>query len=145
MIANAALGQLNWGKLIVPCPRSRLRVWSHDFGPPVPRHPPHSPHLDLIWCSVTGFLSISVAASINCFIPPYAIGSVPNLWGHASAYRWRSLPRVHRHRASSPQGSSSNVTGAGFLQVTLYQLMCAVLFSSTRATESLSRPSPRSR
>ena len=22
--------------------------------------------------------------------------------GHAIAYRWRSLPRVHRHRASSP-------------------------------------------
>ena len=32
--------------------------------------------------------------------PPYAIGSVPSLSGHAIAYRWRSLPRVHRHRAS---------------------------------------------
>ena len=40
--------------------------------------------------------------------PPYAIGSVPNLQGHAIAYRWRSLPRVHRHRASKPQDSSSN-------------------------------------
>ena len=35
---------------------------------------------------------------------PYAIGSVPNLSGHAIAYRYRSLPRVHRHRASKPQG-----------------------------------------
>ena len=26
--------------------------------------------------------------------PPYAIGSVPSLSGHAVAYRWRSLPRV---------------------------------------------------
>ena len=30
------------------------------------------------------------------------------LSGHAIAYRWRSLPRARRHRASSPQGSSSN-------------------------------------
>ena len=40
--------------------------------------------------------------------PPYAIGSVPSLSGHAIAYRWRSLPRVRRHRASSRRGSSSN-------------------------------------
>ena len=41
--------------------------------------------------------------------PPYAIGSAPSLSGHAIAYRWRSLPRVHRHRASKPQGSSERV------------------------------------
>ena len=41
--------------------------------------------------------------------PPYAIGSVPSLSGHAIAYRWRSLPRVRRHRASKPQGSSDRV------------------------------------
>ena len=35
-------------------------------------------------------------------------GSVQSLSGHAIAYRWRSLPRVRRHRASSPQGCSSN-------------------------------------
>ena len=48
------------------------------------------------------------AASNYLFKPPYTIGSVPSLSGYAIAYRWRSLPRVHRHRASSPQGSSSN-------------------------------------
>ena len=42
---------------------------------------------------------------------PSAIGSVPSLSGHAIAYRWRSLPpRFRRHRASSPQGGSSNTT-----------------------------------
>ena len=41
--------------------------------------------------------------------PPYAIGSVPSLSGHAVAYRWRSLPRVRRHRASKPQGSFERV------------------------------------
>ena len=33
-------------------------------------------------------------------------GLVPNLSGHANAYRWRSLLKIHWHRASSPQGSS---------------------------------------
>ena len=52
--------------------------------------------------------------------PPYAIGSVPSLSGHAIAYRWRSLPRVRRHRASKPQGSCERVLP---WQVTIDQLM----------------------
>ena len=54
--------------------------------------------------------------------PPYAIGLVPSLWGHAIAYRWRSLPRARRHRASKPQGSSERVLPS---QVTMDQLICA--------------------
>ena len=56
--------------------------------------------------------------------PPYAIGSGPSLSGHAIAYRWRSLPRVRRHRASEPQGSSGRVLP---WQVTMDQLICASL------------------
>ena len=56
--------------------------------------------------------------------PPYAIGSVPSLSGHAVAYRWRSLPRVRRHRASKPQGSSERVLP---WQVTMDQLIFASL------------------
>ena len=56
--------------------------------------------------------------------PPYAIGSVPSLSGHAIAYRWRSLPRVRRHRASKPQGSSERVLP---WQITLDQLIFASL------------------
>ena len=56
--------------------------------------------------------------------PPYAIGSVPRLSGHAIAYRWRSPPRVRRHRASKPQGSSERVLPC---QVTMDQLICASL------------------
>ena len=41
-------------------------------------------------------------------IPLYAIEPIPSLSDHGTAYRWRSLQRVHRHRVSSPQGSSSN-------------------------------------
>ena len=56
--------------------------------------------------------------------PPYAIGSVPSLSGHAIAYRWRSLLRVCRHRASKPQGSSERVLP---WQVTMDQLIYASL------------------
>ena len=56
--------------------------------------------------------------------PPYAIGSVPSLSGHVIAYRWRSLPRVRRHRASKPQGSSERVLP---WQITMDQLIFASL------------------
>ena len=56
--------------------------------------------------------------------PPYAIGSVPSLSGHAIAYRWRSLPRVRRHRASKRQGSSERVLP---WQITMDQLIFASL------------------
>ena len=56
--------------------------------------------------------------------PSYAIGSVPSLSSHANAYRWRSLPRVRRHMASKPQGSSERVLP---WQVTMEQLICASL------------------
>ena len=57
--------------------------------------------------------------------PPYAIVSVPSLSGHAIAYRWRSLARVRRHRASKPQGSSERVLP---WQITMDQLLFASLF-----------------
>ena len=53
--------------------------------------------------------------------PPYAIGSVPSLSGHAISYRWRSLPRVRRHKASKSQGSFERVLP---WQVTMVQLIC---------------------
>ena len=53
--------------------------------------------------------------------PPYAIGPVPSLSGQAIAYRWRSMPRVRRHRASKPRGSSERVLP---WQVTMDQLIC---------------------
>ena len=56
--------------------------------------------------------------------PPYAIGSVPSLSGHAIAYRWRSLPRARRHRGSKPQGSSERVLP---WQITMDRLIFASL------------------
>ena len=57
-------------------------------------------------------------------VPPYAIGSVPSLSGHAIAYRWHSLSRVRRHRARKPQGSSERVLP---WQITMDQLIFASL------------------
>ena len=71
-----------------------------------------------------GFLPSSAAASIYLFKPLYAIGPVSSLSGHAIAYRWRSLPRARRHRASKPHGSSKRVPS---WQVTMGQLICASL------------------
>ena len=62
------------------------------------------------------------------FKPPYAIGSVPSLSGHAIAYQWRSLPRVRRHRASKPQGSSERVLPC---QVTMDHLIYYASLSHT--------------
>ena len=55
---------------------------------------------------------------------PYAIESVPSLSGHAIAYRWRSLPRVRRHMARKPQGSSERVLPGQFLSM-LSLLLCS--------------------
>ena len=64
---------------------------------------------------------------VHIFLPaPPTIGSFPSLSGHAIAYRLRSLPRVRWHRASSPQGSSSN---GCCLCITMGQmLLCSSLF-----------------
>ena len=70
--------------------------------------------------------------------PPYAIGSVPSLSGHAIAHRWRSLPRVRRHRASKPQGSSKRVPP---WQVTMDQLICTI--TSTSISISIHNTHPR--
>ena len=65
--------------------------------------------------------------------PPYAMESVPSLSSHAIAYRWRSLPRVRRHRASKPQGIVVWVLGRG-LKLTREHLAVA---PCRRLTQSL--------
>ena len=55
---------------------------------------------------------------------PYGIGPVPSLSDHAIVYRWRSRPRVRRHSASKPPGSSKRVLP---WQVTMEYLICASL------------------
>ena len=94
------------------------------FGSPVPRQPAH---LHTQAESGAYFRDSSRLPRRRPFIylaPTYAIGSVPSLSGHTIAYRWHSLPRVHRHRASKRQGSSERVLP---WQVTMDQLICVSL------------------
>ena len=92
------------------------------FSRPVPRQPAH-----LYTQAESGAYlrdSSRVLRRHPIMKPPYAIRSVPSLSGHANAYRWRLLPRVRRHKASKPQGSSERVLP---WQVTMDQLICASL------------------
>ena len=91
-----------------PCVPENL-VSRDGFSRPVPRQPAH-----LYTQAESGAYlrdSSRVPRRRSFMKPPYAIGSVPSLSGHAIAYRWRSLPRVRRHRASKPQGSSKRLAG----------------------------------
>ena len=107
--------------LLSPCVPENL-VSRDGFSRPVPRQPAH---LHTQAESGAYLRDSSRVPRRRPFIkPPYAIGSVPSLSGHAIAYRWRSLPRVRRHRASKPQGSSERVLP---WQITMDQLVFASL------------------
>ena len=105
-----------------PCEPENL-VSRDGFSRPVPRQPAH---LHTQAESGAYLRDSSRVPRRRPFMKPpyYAIGSVPSLSGHAIAYRWRSLPRVRRHRASKPQGSSERVLP---WQVTMDQLIFASL------------------
>ena len=94
------------------------------FGSPVPRQPAH---LHTQAESGAYLRDSSRVPRRRLFIylkPPYAIGSVPSFSGRAVANRWRALPRVRRHRASKPLGSSERVLP---WQVTMDQIICPSL------------------
>ena len=99
-------------------------VSRYGFSRPVPRQPAHV-HTHQVESGAYLRDPSRVPRRRPFMKPPYAIGSVPSLSGqHAIAFRWCSLPRVRRHRASQPQGSSERVLP---LQVTMDQLICASL------------------
>ena len=125
-VANPARGQLNRENEHSPVPCVPENLVSRDgFSRPVPRQPAHLHTRAESGAYVRD--SSRVPRRRPILKPPNAIGSVPSLSGHASAYRWRSLPRVRRHRGSKPQGSSERVLP---WQVTMDQLICASLSSS---------------
>ena len=93
------------------------------FGSSAPRQPAY------LYTQAESSSRVPRWRSFIYFKPPYAIGSVPSLSGHAIAYRWRLLPRVRRHRASKTQGSSRRVLP---WQVTMDQIICASLSHTVR-------------
>ena len=122
-VASPARGQLNRESNIPLSPCVPENLVSRDgFSRPVPRQPAHL-HTQ---AESGAYLrdSSRVPRRRPFMKPPYAIGSVPSSSGHAIAYRWRSLPRVRRHRASKPQSSSERVLP---WQITMDQLIFASL------------------
>ena len=95
------------GKCIFPCPRSRRIIWCRGTGSAVPsRVSPLILHTQRLMVLTDDGIPHAFRGGVHLlFIPPTAFGSVLSLSGHAIPYRWRSLPRVRRHRASGPQGS----------------------------------------
>ena len=122
-VANPAPGQLNREINIPLSPCVPENLVSRDgFNRPVPRQPAHL-HTQ---AESGAYLrdSSRVPRRRPFMKPPCAIGSVPSLSDHAIAYRWRSLPRVRRYRASKPQGSSERVLP---WEITMDQLIFASL------------------
>ena len=107
-VANPARGQLNRENNIPLSPCVPENLVSRDgFSRPVPRP---SAHLHTQAEPGAYLRDSSRVPQRRPFMkPPYAMGSVASLSGHAVAYRWRSLPRVRRHRASKAQGGSERV------------------------------------
>ena len=87
----------------------RKLVSRDGFGSPVPRQPAHLHAQAASRSYLPDSSRVPRRRPFLYFKPPYAIGSVPTSSGHTIAYQWRSLPRVSRHRASKPQGSSKRV------------------------------------
>ena len=95
-----------------------------EFSRPVPRQPTHLHTQAESGACLRDSSRVPLRRPFIYLKPPYAIGSVPSLSGHALAYRWRSLPKVRQHRASKPQGSSERVLP---WQVTIDQLISVSL------------------
>ena len=90
------------GKYFFPWSRSRLRIWSREAGSAIPSRV--SLLISILRINLVLTYGIPPEFRIRHRVSPEFIGS------HAIAYRWRSLPKVHQHRAASkPRGSSNRV------------------------------------
>ena len=104
-----------------------VRAWEFGlagdgFGSPVPPQPAHFHTQAESGAYLRDSSRLPRRRPFIYLKPPYVIASVPSLSGHATAYGWRSLPRVRWHRASKPQGSSERVLP---WKVTMDQFICA--------------------
>ena len=103
------------GISLSPFAPKNLVSWD-GFGSPVPRQPAHL----TIRAESGAYLRNS-----SRFLWWRPFNYATSLSGREIAYRWLSLPRVRRHRASKPQGSSKRALS---WQVTMDYLACASLY-----------------
>ena len=111
-VANPARGQLNRENEYFPVRVRAENLVSRDgFGSPVPRQPVHLQTQAESGTYIRDSSRFPQRRTLLYLKRPDAIKSVPSLSDHAIAHRWRSLPRVRRHRASKPLviGSSERV------------------------------------
>ena len=125
-VANPARGQLKRKMNVSVSAFAPENLVSRDgFGSPFPRQPAHLHSQAESGAYIRDSSRFLQRRPLLYLKRPDAIESVPSVSDHAIAYRWRSLPRVRRHRASTPLGSSERVLP--FLQVTMDQLIYASL------------------
>ena len=125
-VANSARGQLNSGKMNISLSAfTPENLVSRDgFGRPATRQPARL-HTQAEYGAYLRDSSRFLRRRSFIYLKTVIRHRVsPELSSHAIAYRWRSQPRVRRHRASEPQGSSKRVLS---WQVTMDQLICASL------------------
>ena len=124
-VANSARGQLNREKIIPPCPRSRLRIWSRETGSAVPSRVSLLISI-LIWWLLTGFLPISAAASIYLCKTAIRHRVYREFVGSRNC-----VPMVFTAESPSAQGQASKPQGSFERvlpwQVTMDQIICASL------------------
>ena len=107
------------------------------FGSPVPRQPVHLHTQAEFGAYLRDSSRVPRRRPFIYLKPSYAIRSVASLSGHhAIAYRWRSLPRICRHRASKPQGSFERVLP---WQVTMDQLISTSLSHMYRRDSTVTK------
>ena len=109
MVANPACCGDRRGEINFPCPRSRLRIcteggWTAPF---------HVSSFILHIQAESGVTSRQLAsflllATVSLLHRQTSSGQSRVFPRHAVAYQPNSPPRVHRHRAISPQGRSIN-------------------------------------
>ena len=86
-VANPARGQLNRENNIRLSPWG-LRIWSREMGSAVPSRVSLLISILRLNLVLTYGIPPEFRGGVH-MKPPYAIGSVPSLSGHAIAYRWR--------------------------------------------------------
>ena len=94
----------------------------------VPRQPTHFPHAGQIWCLPMGFLPLCAAALFYAYHQPPSSQSQVISRCTTITYRCCPISRVRRHRASSPQGSSTDGCYL-FFRYHPWTICCAPLYS----------------
>ena len=125
-VGNPARGQLNRKNDYFPVHvRACENLVSRDgFGTPVPRPPAYLHTQTEFGIYLRDSSQFPRRRTYNYLKRHTPSRQSRVLSGHAIAYRWRSLPRVYRHRASKPQNSFKRVLP---WQVAMDQLICASL------------------